>query len=66
MLMENFIVRIYRRDECEPDGVTGLVETVETGEIQPFSTLSELATFLAGPSKVMEESATAELCFAST
>jgi hypothetical protein len=65
MLMQNYIVRIYRRDELDPDGVTGLVEAVETGAIQPFSTLSELATLLAGTSTVMEENAKAKLCFAS-
>ena len=62
--MENYIVRIYRRDEDDPHGVTGLVEFVETGEKRTFSRLSELATLLAGTSTVMEESAMPELCFA--
>jgi hypothetical protein len=63
--MENYIVRIYRRGECQPDSIIGLVEPVETGEIQPFSTLSELTTILAGTSTMMEETATEKLCFES-
>jgi hypothetical protein len=62
MLMENYIVRIYRRDDLEPDGVTGVVEAVETGEMQPFSALSELATLLAETSTETEESVTGKLC----
>ena len=45
--MENHIVRIYRRDECQPDVIVGLVETVETGEIRTFRTLGELTWILA-------------------
>jgi len=64
--MENYIVRIYRRGECQPESIIGLVEAVETGEIKSFSTLSELTTILAGTSTIMEETATRELCFASS
>ena len=53
--MENYIVRIYRRGEYQPDSIIGLVEPVETGVIQQFSTLSELTTILAGTSTMMEE-----------
>ena len=63
--MENYIVRIYRRGECQPESIIGLVEAVETGEIKSFSTLSELTTILAGTSTMMEETATETLCFAS-
>jgi len=59
--MENYIVRIYRRSEIQPDSIIGLVEPVENGEIQPFSTLSELTAILAGLS-MMEETATKQLC----
>ena len=45
--MENHIVRIYRRDECQPDVIVGLVETVETGETRTFRTLGELTLILA-------------------
>lgn len=63
--MENYIVRIYRRSEYQPDSIIGLVEPVESGEIQPFSTLSELTAILAGLSMMMEETATKKLCFES-
>jgi len=65
MLMENYIVRIHSRDESQPDSIIGLVEAVETSEIQPFSTLSELTTILAGTSTMMEETATEKLCAGS-
>ena len=45
--MENYIVRIYRRDKYRPDLLVGLVQAVETGKIRSFSTLSELTTILA-------------------
>jgi len=63
--MENYIVRIYRRSECQPDSIIGLVEPVEIGEIQPFSTLGELMTIIAGTSTMMEETVTEKLCFES-
>jgi hypothetical protein len=63
--MENYIVRIYRRGECQPDSIIGLVEPVESGEIQAFSTLSELKAILAGTSTMMEETATEKLCIGS-
>ncbi len=43
--MENYIVRIYRRDEQNPDDVIGMVERVEWGDRQPFRSLSELCKF---------------------
>lgn len=63
--MENYIVRIYRTDGCQPESLIGLVEAVETGEIKSFSTFSELTTILAGSSTIMEETATRKLRFAS-
>lgn len=45
--MENYIVRIYRRDKYRPDLLVGLVQAVETGKIRSFRTLSELTTILA-------------------
>ena len=63
--MENYIVRIYRRGECQPDSINGLVEPVESGEIQAFSTLSELQAILAGTSTMMEATATEKLCIGS-
>lgn len=60
--MENYIVRIYRRDEYQPDGIVGLLEAVETGEIQPFRTLSELTAILAETPVMMEGAATEKPC----
>lgn len=45
--MENYILRIYRRDERYPERVVGVVEDVETGERLPFRNLSELITILS-------------------
>ena len=64
--MENYIVRIYRRDDCQPESITGLVEAVESGETQSFSTLTELATLLGGTTSVTAaRTAIDKLCFAS-
>jgi hypothetical protein len=65
ILMENYILRIYRRDECQPGSVIGLVEVVETGEKQSFKTLTELMSILAGTSTMIGQTATAKLCYAS-
>lgn len=48
--MENYIVRIYRRDEYNPDGLAGIVEFVETGEKRPFHRLTDLLAALQQPS----------------
>ena len=45
--MENYIVRIYRRDEQNPDDVIGMVERVEWDDRQPFHGLSELCEILS-------------------
>jgi len=63
--MENYIVRIYRRGDCRQDSIVGLVEFVETGEIQSFGTFRELTTILAGTSMTMEQTATEKLYFES-
>ncbi len=58
--MENYIVRIYRRDEYQPGSLVGLVELVETGETQRFRTLSELTSIFAKTPAMMEEQAAGE------
>lgn len=45
--MENYIVRVYRRDEQKPDEVVGIVERVEKEDRQPFHSLSELCKILS-------------------
>jgi hypothetical protein len=40
--MENYIVRVYRRGQNDPDEVAGLVETVGTDEKRAFKSFSGL------------------------
>lgn len=44
--MENYIVRIYRRDEKDRNSVTGVVESVERDTRHTFHTLNNLRSFL--------------------
>lgn len=44
--MENYIVRIYRRDHDESVKVAGIVESVETEKKQAFKNMDELARIL--------------------
>lgn len=48
--MESYIVRLYRRDVENPDGLVGLVETVSKSETRSFHTVSELIAILSEPS----------------
>ncbi len=43
--MENYIVRIYRRDD-EQNAIAGIVEIVERQEEKPFKDLKELLAIL--------------------
>lgn len=45
--MENYIVRIYRRDATDPDKVAGVFESVEQETENTFSSLSSLISLLA-------------------
>lgn len=42
MSTESYIVRVYRREEDNPQGLVGLVELVETQEKKSFRNLDEL------------------------
>lgn len=44
--MENYIVRIYRRDENDRGKVTGVIESVEQQTTQTFHTLNNLRSVL--------------------
>lgn len=46
--MENYIVRIYRRDDSNSENVIGMVESVETQRQQPFHNLVTLTELLSG------------------
>ena len=45
--MENYILRIYRREEHHPERVVGIVEDVENGETVSFRSLTQLMAILA-------------------
>jgi hypothetical protein len=45
-MLRSYVVRVYRQ---EPDGVAGVVESVETGDVTPFRSSDELWTTLSRP-----------------
>lgn len=45
--MENYIVRIYRRDSSDPEQVNGMLESVEQDTRRPFANLNTLSSMLA-------------------
>ena len=45
-VLRSYVVRIYRQ---EADGVTGVIESVETGDIIPFRTCDEMWATLCRP-----------------
>ena len=58
--MESYVVRIYRRDEAEPDRIVGLVEHPEQGTVERFSGVSELVNILLTPIRATETVAVLE------
>ena len=50
--MENYIVRIYKRDGSDPDKVKGSLESVENETQLPFTTMRNLRAMLA--SRIIE------------
>lgn len=44
--MENYIVRIYRRDRTDPQSVNGVLESVERETRQAFADLDTLSMLL--------------------
>lgn len=53
--MENYIVRIYRRDAQDPERVSGLVEVVGDGATRPFTSFEELSEILLPGRKAAEQ-----------
>jgi len=47
--MENYIVRIYRRDERDGRKIAGLVEIIEADDKKPFASFEELKQILDLP-----------------
>jgi hypothetical protein len=41
-IADNYILRIYRRDESDPLRIVGMVEVIETAEKRSFTTVDEL------------------------
>lgn len=46
MSMENFIVRIYRRESDDPNRITGVVEKPDSSERKRFSNIEDLVSIL--------------------
>jgi hypothetical protein len=47
--MENYIVRLYRRDSTNPEKLVGLIETVGLDKTRSFHTVNELVAILSEP-----------------
>jgi hypothetical protein len=45
-VLRSYVVRVYRQ---EADEVTGVIESVETGDISPFRTSDEMWAILSRP-----------------
>ncbi|HTS52569.1 MAG TPA: hypothetical protein VMH26_04785 [Burkholderiales bacterium] len=45
-VLRSYVVRVYRQ---ESDGVAGVIESVETGEVAPFRSSDELWDVLSHP-----------------
>jgi hypothetical protein len=60
--MENYIVRIYRRDTVDPSKIAGVFESVEQETEKTFTSLNSLMSLLAskppaqGPAPAAERS----------
>ena len=48
-VLRSYVVRVYRQ---EADGVAGVVESVETGDVTPFRSPDELWNTLSRPPSV--------------
>lgn len=49
--MENYIVRIYRRDEKDPQKIVGVMEEVGVKGKKPFKSFDELSSMLVFPAR---------------
>ena len=45
--MENYIVRIYRRNESDPQQIAGMLENVEKSENTAFKSFEELMQLMS-------------------
>jgi hypothetical protein len=59
--MENYIVRIYRRDNSDPERINGVLESIEQETQRPFASLNTLKNMLAtSPEALKAESASSD------
>jgi hypothetical protein len=54
--MENYIVRIYRRDCVDPNKLVGVCESVEQETRETFNTLGSLISLISSARVVLDES----------
>ena len=47
--MESYVIRIYRREDGEPQRIVGLVEFPESGGTERFGNMTELMSILLSP-----------------
>ena len=48
MNIDSYLIRIYRRDENNPEGITGTVEKIGTEKSHGFKSLAELGGIITG------------------
>ncbi len=53
--MENYIVRIYRRDEKDPQKIVGVMEEVGVKGKKPFKSFDELSSMLVFTAKAKKD-----------
>ena len=49
MILDNYVIRIYRRDKSDPRLVVGIVEEVDSRKKKGFTTFEELRAILLTP-----------------
>lgn len=49
--MDSYLVRIYRREEDNPEAIVGTIEEIGDKKIQSFKNLSELSKVITVPKK---------------
>jgi hypothetical protein len=47
--MDSYLIRIYRREKDNPEGIVGIVEEISSKKKQPFKSLSELSVIITMP-----------------
>jgi len=53
--MENYIVRIYRRDSADPNKLSGICESVEKETRDSFNTLGKLVSLISPANAAPDE-----------